>query len=1118
VAAIGVVGIAGLGSPARAQSQEIATLEAVRGGVTVIRLGLSQAPTTSMPLQMNDIVVTKQGRATVRFHSDGSVLRIGPDSRVQINESATDRDVTVFFGRLWAHVVRAQERVSRFRSGSTIAAIRGTEVSLGVAADGDETQLSVLEGQVEAETDAGRLMLTGGQSAVGRRGTAPTLGVRVRPQDAVQWALYYVPVISPKPGELGEGPWQARVRESTEAYAKGDLQGAIDGLASVDVQAVRDPRFFTYRASLLLATGSVEAANQDIERALGLSANDSAALALQTIIAVAMNDTDKALATGQRAVAANASSATAHIALSYARQAAFDLEGARASLETAVQQDPNDALAWARLAEIRSSQGYLDEALEAAQKAVELEPNLSRTQTVLGFAYLTRVQTREAKEAFQKAIALDQDDPLPRLGMGLAQIREGDLEEGSQDIEVAVSLDPAASVVRSYLGKAYFEAKRAGLDTREYDLAKESDPNDPTPWFYDAITKQTTNRPVEALEDLQGAIERNDNRAVYRSRLLLDADLASRSASLGRIYGDLGFQNLALVEGWNSVNTDPSNYSAHRLLADSYAALPRHEIARVSELFQSQMLQPLNTTPIQPRLGESNLLLISAGGPGSLSFNEFNPLFNRDGVRGQGNFLFGEDDTLSGEGIVSGIFKKFSFSAGYSGFKTDGFRENADQEDHIANVFAQMELSPSTSVQAEYRYRDNERGDLTLRFFPDDYHPGERNTEERHTGRVGVRHAFSPGSVLLGSLTYQDAQASFTNEAPGEFIPFIGAERPESALGTEVQHLFRSRRINLTTGLGYFDIDGRIDQTIAFDPIFVPPPDNVLESTVSTDLNHLNVYAYSHIKPVEQFTVIAGASADFLSGDSPDVGEQDQFNPKFGAIWKPIPSTTLRAAVFRVMKRTLITDQTLEPTQVAGFNQFYDDFNGTRAWRYGGAIDQKFTKSSFGGAEFAKRDLDIRFLVEEETGQTVETEEASERLARAYFLATPHPWLALRAEYVFERFESEGLSLVFPKKLDTHRVPLGMGFFHPSGFGASLTATYFNQEGAFVRFGEFQSGSDEFWTVDVSVNYRLPQRFGFLSVGATNLLDEEFNFFDIDLQNPIIQPTRRIYARVTLAF
>jgi len=52
----------------------------------------------------------------------------------------------------------------------------------------------------------------------------------------------------------------------------------------------------------------------------------------------------------------------------------------------------------------------------------------------------------------------------------------------------------------------------------------------------------------------------------------------------------------------------------------------------------------------------------------------------------------------------------------------------------------------------------------------------------------------------------------------------------------------------------------------------------------------------------------------------------------------------------------------------------------------------------------------------------------------------------------------------------------------------------------------------------VAVSYRLPKRYGFLAVGATNLFDEEFNFFDIDVRNPTIQPTRRVYARVTLAF
>ena len=117
---------------------------------------------------------------------------------------------------------------------------------------------------------------------------------------------------------------------------------------------------------------------------------------------------------------------------------------------------------------------------------------------------------------------------------------------------------PEKLLVRSYLGKAYYEEKRKPLDQREYAIAKELDPKDPTPWFYDAIAKQTTNRPVEALQDMQKAIELNNNRMVYRSRLLLDSDLAARSAALGQIYNNLGFQQLGLVEGWKSVNTDPT--------------------------------------------------------------------------------------------------------------------------------------------------------------------------------------------------------------------------------------------------------------------------------------------------------------------------------------------------------------------------------------------------------------------------------------------------------------------------------------------------------------------------------------------------------------------------------
>jgi hypothetical protein len=123
------------------------------------------------------------------------------------------------------------------------------------------------------------------------------------------------------------------------------------------------------------------------------------------------------------------------------------------------------------------------------------------------------------------------------------------------------------------------------------------------------------NRPVEALRNIQRSIELNNNRAVYRSRLLLDEDLAVRQVSLARIYNNLGFERLGLNEATKSLSLDPANYSAHRFLSDTYAGIPRLEIARASELLQSQLLQPINLNPVQPSLPHTDLNVVAGAGP-----------------------------------------------------------------------------------------------------------------------------------------------------------------------------------------------------------------------------------------------------------------------------------------------------------------------------------------------------------------------------------------------------------------------------------------------------------------------------------------------------------------------
>jgi tetratricopeptide (TPR) repeat protein len=1056
--------------------QWVAKVVSVQGTVEVKKAGEA----LWQPVNLNDtycpgdeIRAQENSRADLALINQ-AVLRLNQNTSMTLREFKEEKTSLVDLFKGAAHFFSRKPRSLEVNTPYAIAGVRGTEFFVEVSEN--QTFLSIFEGEVLAQNKYGELTLTSGQSGVAEEGKPPVYRVVVHPRDAVQWALYYPPVIYGKVAEDNN-----------------------------------DPRYLAYRAQELLAVGRVDEANTYIERALRLEPNNSDALSMQAIIAVVQNDKEKALSFAQKAVEANPNSATPLIALSYAQQASFNLEGARASLEKAVQVEPGNALAWARLSEIQAGFGVLDKSLESAKKAESLDPNLSRTQTVLGFAYLREVKIKESKEAFEKAIKFDQADPLPRLGLGLAKIRDGNLDEGGRDIEIAASLDPNNSIIRSYLGKTYYEEKKTKLDGPEYKIAKELDPKDPTPYFYDAIRLQTTNRPVEALQDYQKAIELNDNRAVYRSKLELDSDEAARQSALARIYSNLGFEQLALVEGWKSVNTDPTNYSAHRFLADSYAAIPRHEVARVSELLQSQLLQPENITPIQPTLVQSNLFLISAQGPGALSFNEFNPIFNRNGITVQGSGLAGNKDTYAGEGVVSGIYKKLSFSGGYTYFDTNGWRENADDRDKIADVFAQYELTYKTSIQAEYRYRDTRYGDLHLRFFEDDYFPGQINTENVDTYRVGMRHSWSPSSITLASFIYSDSDAEVKDDqptlAPG-FITQFDIRGPEKAYNAELQHLFRSQYFDFTAGAGYADVDSHAD--FVLNTIL-----GVSKDRTDFDLKHYNVYGYSYIKPLENLTFTVGASGDFTRADSPDTSDKNKFNPKFGITWNPVPSTTLRGAVFKVLKRTLAVDQTLEPTQVAGFNQFFDDFDGTEVWNYGVAWDQKLPKNIYLGWEGTYRDIETPFIDFAGNARESNWDEYS---SRTYLFFTPHDWLALRAEYQYEYIKRQRSLTDGLVHMSTHRVPLGANFFHPSGLSASAQATYYYQDGRFERIdGSFKNGNDDFWLVDAAISYRLPKRYGFLSVGVSNLFDEKFEYYDLDWRNASIQPDRFYFAKITLA-
>ena len=440
----------------------------------------------------------------------------------------------------------------------------------------------------------------------------------------------------------------------------------------------------------------------------------------------------------------------------------------------------------------------------------------------------------------------------------------------------------------------------------EYNNAKSLDPQDPTPWFYDAILKQTTNRSVEALNDLQTAIELNDNRAIYRSRLLLDQDLAARSASLGRIYSDLGFEQLALVEARKSVNIDPADYSGHRLLADSYSALPRHEVARVSELLQSQLLQPLNVTPLQPSLAERNLLVLEGAGPSAAAFNEFNPLFTRDLWNLQTSALVGTYDTLGEEVTLSGIRDFFSYSVGQFHYQTEGFRENSDLAQDIYNVFLQATLSPKLSIQFEGRNRELEHGDLRLQAFTDPISTFRRSIATDIL-RTGVHYQPTPHSHLLGSAFYLDEDQT-VSVGGGDLLTAT------DGFIAEAQYLLDTPRLDIVIGGGHYNVERTFAPPTCGLELSVVPPQ------VQFGIQHSNGYLYTYWRYPNSITWTLGLSIDALDdgfiaeGLNLDTGELEvsdcesnitQLNPKFGLVWSLSKSTALRLAIFNTLTRSL---------------------------------------------------------------------------------------------------------------------------------------------------------------------------------------------------------------------
>jgi outer membrane receptor protein involved in Fe transport len=246
-------------------------------------------------------------------------------------------------------------------------------------------------------------------------------------------------------------------------------------------------------------------------------------------------------------------------------------------------------------------------------------------------------------------------------------------------------------------------------------------------------------------------------------------------------------------------------------------------------------------------------------------------------------------------------------------------------------------------------------------------------------------------------------------------------------------------------------------------------------------------------------------------------------NPKFGVQWNITNALQLRAAAFKTVKRFLIVDQTLEPTQIAGFNQFFDDPNGSVTWRYGVGLDAIFGAGIYGGIEVSHRDIDGLLYSPVTLQQLAGVENRQETQTRGYLYWTLNPRWAIAMTASYERFELSPKVSSFTI-LDTISAPVSVEYFAPTGVFARFGATAVRQDLKPAADVSFAKTHDEFAVFDAALGYRLPNRRGIASVEVRNMFNHKFLYQDLEFlsaepqTDPRYIPGRTIIARLTLAF
>jgi tetratricopeptide (TPR) repeat protein len=748
-------------------------------------------------------------------------------------------------------------------------------------------------------------------------------------------------------------------------YQAGDAVGAYDLMQEAHKLNPANPVVTAMTGYFAMLLGKVGEARQ-LFRAASSSSSRVAQLLAWCYLAqmdLVQDHKNEARSQADQALALMPTSPLALLTRALVNIADFQLPAAQRRLEEALSTDPRFVDAALYLTRVYLGGNYYFKARRTMEQTLQLAPRDARVLSMAGFVSIAFRNYVKARELFNQALKESPQLAEAHLGLAFCQFRFADMDQGLRSMLTATLLDPRLATYQGQLGKAFYQVRAFDKALATWDYAAKLDPKDPMPHFYKGIALTDLNRPGEAIQSINRSIALNDNRAVFRSRLLLDKDQSTNNYNMARAYNQLDLGEWARSKALTAVKLDPLEGTPHLFLARS----------------------DLATGQVSATDAESLLYrVLSVANQNTFRFileNDYTSMFEMPYARATVQGGIGtwqerkpiHDDFVAAYGGLPGaaFFSQGSYndSRGFRG--SNGF----DQLWNAEGLF-KGEPTVQSNLTGFVQYANANTGDITA---PNNYFfQNDNNLRNNIRGRfleLSFLHHFNPKNSFLAYFSYHNTEDNLTTNftqiidptanilLKGDIADFF----TNKFHNVQLQQQMVLGKHKLIVGFDYFDGVGQFDliQSLALRDssgmLILPLP--TFQSDLRPPEKTYSVYLLDYWHPAPWLLVELGLFRDVTRNFRyPYTAPFNNITPgsvslqPFGnSLWSPrlglnfmINSQhTLRFAVLRYLNTHFIVQPLLVPAEVAGLNWPVDSKHGSEVREAGASWEAQWDPKTF---------------------------------------------------------------------------------------------------------------------------------------------------------------------------